>query len=244
LNLSSSGTTSAIRLLTLTLAACAPLACGRSEPVSSASAITLAAASAANAASPGSSVGGFVLLASGSISVDDRSASSPQILGGDVGAAGIGTPSSAQTVVIGSEAAVDRTRVVVGQRVTLRDRAVVGVVRATTLTAPFATFTAPLVPFAAPPALPPIHPFTSGADAVIVNSGQTVQMAPGKKGAVLVRGTLELTGGLYEMASLTLDNDARLVARARSVVRISQGLRGADRIRILVATTPKPSFTR
>jgi hypothetical protein len=178
-------------------------------------------------------VSGFALLASKTVSVDDRTATNPQISGGDVGAAGIGVAANQSTLVIGSDARVDTARVLIGQRTVLRDRATVGTVSATTITAPFAHYTSQIA-FSAPPAPPAIGSFTVGTAAVTVNSGQTVQLAAGKRGAVTVNGALELTGGLYEFASLTVGNDARFTARARSVVRIAQGLRGLDRVRITV----------
>ena len=181
-------------------------------------------------APPGSVVSGFALLATGSVSIDDRS----QVLGGDVGAAGVGVAASSPTVVVGSAALIDRGRILIGQRVVLRDRAVVGAVRATQLTAPLATVGS-LSPFAAPPAVPVIRAVTAGATGVTVAVGQTSPLAAGRSGAVVVHGTLELTGGLYELASLTLDNDAHLVARARSVVRIAQGLKALDRVHIAPA---------
>ena len=181
-------------------------------------------------------MGSFVLLATGAVSVNDRSGVNPQIAGGDVGAAGVGVAVTSPTVTIGSDAVVDHARVVIGQRVTLHDRASVGAVFATQITAPFATFTS-LSPFSAPPALPLIRSFTAGTTAVTVNSGQIVQLAAGKQGAVVVHGTLQLTGGLYELASLNLDNDAKLVANARSVVRITQGFKGSDRVRLSVGTS-------
>jgi hypothetical protein len=179
-------------------------------------------------------VSGFALLASKTVSVDDRTATNPQITGGDVGAAGVGVATNLQTLVIGSDAHVDTARVLIGQRTTLRDRATVGTVSATTITAPFAHYTSQIA-FSAPPAPPPIGTFTVGTAPVTVNSGQTVMLAAGKRGAVTVNGgALELTGGLYEFASLTIGNDARFTARARSIVRISQGLKGLDRTKITV----------
>src|SRR4051794_19406871 len=91
------------------------LGCGRDDASSS----LVKADRSATVIAPGTTVGTFVLLASGSVSMDDRSGLNPQISGGDVGAAGVGVNVSQPTVLIGSSAVVDLSRVVIGQRVVL-----------------------------------------------------------------------------------------------------------------------------
>jgi hypothetical protein len=175
----------------------------------------------------GTVITGFVVLAGGAASIDDRS----RVFGGDVGAAGTGVSTSLPTMVIGSEADFDRARVVVGQRTVLEDRAAIGALKANQVSAPRATFTS-LSPFAAPPAVPALRTVTVGTTAVDVPVGQTRSLVAGRYAAIQVHGTLELTGGVYELASLFIDNDARVIARGRTIVRIAQGLRALDRVHI------------
>ena len=68
-----------------------------------------------------------------------------------------------------------------------------------------------------------------------MNAGQTLALAPGKYGAVTVSGTLNLSGGLYELRSLNLQPDARVTAVGAATVRISTGLAAGDRTRLLPA---------
>ena len=78
--------------------------------------------------------------------------------------------------------------------------------------------------------------FTAGTTAVTVNPGQTQTLAPGDYGNVTVNGTLNLSGGTYEIQSLRVGPDGRLAANAASTVRVQTGIadqrsrrRGAER---------------
>ena len=68
-----------------------------------------------------------------------------------------------------------------------------------------------------------------------MNSGQTRTLAPGAFGAVTVNGTLNLSGGTYNFSSLSVNNDARVVALGASVVRLSTGVTALDRSHLIVA---------
>ena len=62
--------------------------------------------------------------------------------------------------------------------------------------------TGPRSAYVAPPAAPAIPTFTAGNTAVTVNGGQTQTLAPGDYGNVTVNGTLNLSGGTYEIQNL------------------------------------------
>jgi streptogramin lyase len=172
----------------------------------------------------------FAILASRTVNIGDRSA----VTGGDIGiAAGVGGAQSSLTGGIDSRVGVGE--VVLAQVVTLRDRAQAGEIGANQINVSPGVITGPRSAFVAPPAAPVPGTFTVGTNAVTVNGGQTSSLAPGKHGVVTVNGTLNLSGGLYEIRSLQLGVDARVTALARSTVRVLTGISAADRARILPA---------
>jgi alpha-tubulin suppressor-like RCC1 family protein len=68
-----------------------------------------------------------------------------------------------------------------------------------------------------------------------VPSGVTLPLSPGRYNNITVNGVLNLTGGLYEARSLSINNDSRVVAQGRSVVRLLTGVSALDRSRIVTA---------
>ncbi|HEY3593674.1 MAG TPA: hypothetical protein VGL13_07365, partial [Polyangiaceae bacterium] len=183
-----------------------------------------------------SAVGQFVFLASGRVSISDRTT----VSGGNVGSAA----TTGDAVNAGSDARLAVGNGIIGQRIVLGDRARAGDLFATQVVAPFATFNS-LSPFSAPPSLPPIVAFVAGTTAVNVNSGQTVTLAAGSFGAVNINGgTLRLSGGTYQLQSVKLGPDASLVAAAPSVVHVAAGINGADRVHIIPAAPQTASALR
>src|SRR6185503_5368048 len=61
---------------------------------------------------------------------------------------------------------------------------------------------------------------------------------------VTVSGTLNLSGGLYELRQLVINPDGRVVAQADSAVRIQQTLNVADRGQVNVAGALTPRNLR
>jgi hypothetical protein len=170
-----------------------------------------------------SGLSGFVFLATGHVSMQDRT----QVIGGDVGVAA-GTGDSINTTF---DTKIGIGRSVIGQRIVLGDRTVAGNLFVTTLIAPHATF-ASQSPFSAPPVAPAIAAFSAGTAALTVNGGQTVTLAAGSFGQVTVNGTLNLSGGSYQVQNLTLGPDGAVVALAPSILRVAGRISAADRSRI------------
>jgi len=169
-------------------------------------------------------IGAFVLLASGRITIQDRT----QVSGGDVGAAAttgdaINT-TSATTIALG--------RATIGPRIVLGDQTAAGNLFVNQLVAPHATFTSQN-PFVAPPVPPAIPAFSAGSAALTVNGGQTVTRAAGSFGQVTVNGTLNLSGGTYQIQNITLGPDGAIVATGPSLVEVAGKVSGADRSRLV-----------
>ncbi len=174
-------------------------------------------------AAPG--IGAFALLASGSISLGDRD----HVTTGDVGTSlATGNPF---TLTVGHDDVIPGD--LFGAATQLFDRANVGNVSANQLTAPFATFRSRSA-FTPPPAVPSAGPFAAGGQTVSVGSGATTTLAAGSYGSVTVQGTLRLSGGVYQISSLTLGPGATLIAAAASVVRVAGALSAADRVTLNV----------
>ncbi len=170
----------------------------------------------------------FVVIAGGPVVLGDRA----KVTGGaDVGTAmPAGTPFTL-TAGHDDQIAVD----LFGAAVDLLDRAVAGNVSARQLTAPFAKFKS-LSPFSVPPAVPKPGSFAAGSTAISVAAGQTRVLAAGKYAAVTVQGRLTLSGGTYDVASLTVGPDAALTAALPSVLRVAAALTAEDRATLTVAT--------
>jgi streptogramin lyase len=178
----------------------------------------------------------YVIMASRTGSVGDRN----NVSGGDIGIAPSGT-ATPNSFTAGIDTRVGVGEVLLAQRMVLRERVVAGELGANVFeVAPSAT-TGPRSPFIAPPAQPvPTGTFTSNATNVTVGTGATQTLAGGTFGAVTVSGTLNLSGGTYNVLNLRLNPDARLVAQASSTVRVVQGIAVSDR-GFLQAPTPQPA---
>ena len=101
------------------------------------------------------------------------------------------------------------------------------------------TITKPMmIPFLTLPAFPSVTP---GTAAVEVPKGSTRTLGPGAYGAVHVsnRATLILTGGLYQMLSLDVDQAATVMFRAATEIRIKTELDTDNRARMI----PDPAAT-
>jgi hypothetical protein len=169
----------------------------------------------------------FLVLASHAISVGDRSV----LAGGHVGVAA-GPASAPGSLTAGSDARVGIGEVTLAQAVVLHDRAATGELAFNTLNAPLGT-TGPRSAYVAPPAAPAPGPVNVGTGAVAVAAGQAATLGAGRFAGVSVDGTLNLSGGLYEMQSLRLGPGAVVNVLARSIVRVATGVSGADRVHVL-----------
>jgi hypothetical protein len=166
-------------------------------------------------------VNGFALLSSGRITLRDRA----RVVGGHIGvAAGFG-----DSVTAGADAVVALGRSTLGQRIVLRERSSAGDLFANSVSAPLATYTS-LSPFAAPPAHPPIIAFAAGTTPITVSTPMT--LAAGNFGVVTVNSTLTLSGGLYQVQNLVLDNNAIVQAAAPSVIRVAGRVTGGHNVRL------------
>jgi alpha-tubulin suppressor-like RCC1 family protein len=187
----------------------------------------VAQTSRAITASPPASA--FVILARHGVSFRDRAT----ISGGHVGVrpSGTGTPN---TMTTGINSHVTIGRELMAESVSFGAGSVVGNIDANIIAATGST-TGAQSPYVAPPVPPLPGAAAPGTTAVTVNSGQTRTLAAGAFGAVSVNGTLNLSGGTYNFRSLTVNNDARVVALAGSVVRLSTGVTALDRSHLIVA---------
>jgi hypothetical protein len=168
----------------------------------------------------------FFILARRGVTMGDRASES----GGSIGvSAGTGTP--ANTFSVGFDGHVAIGKVIVAPKIVVQPRTTVGNLDANQITATGAT-TGTRAPFQAPPTTPSPGPVTAGTTPISVPVGQSVTLVAGQYGAVAVSGTLVLAGGTYQIASLTLDNDAHLVANASAVVRVAGGVTARDRVHV------------
>ena len=172
----------------------------------------------------------FAVYAQNSATLRDRTT----VSGGDVG---VRLAGSGPFLVAGYELAlvsdvqVDTTRSVIANRLLLQDRARVGDVQVNHLTNQ-AAFYSHQYPFpSSMPALPPTAPVSPGTPPLAVNASTTVVASPGSYGAVSVgtQGILRLKGGVYELASLQLNNDARPCESGSEGLSFSSGVATAGR---------------
>jgi len=167
--------------------------------------------------------------------------------GGDVGVRMVGSGpfiGGPVELTMVANAEVDTTRSVIANRLLMRDRARAGDIQVNRVTViNNATFTRRFGFPANLPALPPLAPVAPGTAPLAVNAGATVVASPGAHGAVSVgdRGTLRLGGGVYQIASLQIGNDARLEALGPVQVRIAGRLATYDRV--FVGAAPGVTLT-
>jgi hypothetical protein len=174
----------------------------------------------------------FAVYAQNSATLRDRVG----VTGGDVGVGLVGTGpflGGAYELTMTADAHVDTARSVLANRILLQDRARVGDIQVNQLTQqnhPTFTHQYPF-PATAMPALPPMAPVTPGTAALTVKLGGTQVANPGSYGAVSVgdRGILRLNGGVYQLASLQLGNDARIEALAPVQLRVAGRFGALDR---------------
>jgi hypothetical protein len=95
------------------------------------------------------------------------------------------------------------------------------------------TITTPMtIPFLTLPTLPTVTP---GTAAVEVAKGSTRTLGPGAYGRIHVsaKATLILTGGLYQMLSLDVDQAATVIFRAATEIRIKDELATGNKARLI-----------
>ncbi len=92
------------------------------------------------------------------------------------------------------------------------------------------------VPFTSLPILPGVQ---AGALKISVAKNKTLTLAPGSYGAVEVAagGTLVLSGGLYQVASIDLAQSATLLFHAATELRVKTGLDAKARARLILDPT-------
>jgi hypothetical protein len=179
----------------------------------------------------------FAVYAQNSATLRDRAT----VAGGDVGVRLAGTGPflvSGYELALASEAQVETTRNTIANRVLLQDRARVGDVQTSHLTNQSGSYSHQYAFPSAMPALPPLAPVSPGTAPLAVNASSTAVASPGSYGAVSVgyRGVLRLRGGVYQLASVQLDNEARIEALAPVQVRIAGRFGAFDRVWIGAAS--------
>jgi len=173
----------------------------------------------------------FAVYAQNSATLRDRVA----ISGGDVG---VRLPGAGPLLVsdyelaLVSDAHVDISHNVIANRLLLQNRARVGDVQVNRITNQ-GGFYSHQYPFpSVMPALPPTAPVSPGSAALVVNASSTVAASPGNYGAASIanRGVLRLRSGAYHLASLQLDNDARIEALGPVQIRVAGRFAALDRV--------------
>jgi hypothetical protein len=181
----------------------------------------------------------FVLLSRVSASFGRRCI----VTGGDLGVLP-NVAGSAHTLSSGQESRLGVGEVLLAPRVVLAERATAGEIGASLLVAPRSATTGPRSGYVPPPSFPAPGSVNAGSTAINVNAGRASTLAPGRFGTVTVSGTLNLSGGLYELRSVRLNPGARLVALADATLRIAGALSLADRAQLRPATALAPRNLR
>jgi len=169
----------------------------------------------------------FAVYAQNSATLRDRTTLS----GGDIGVHVAGTGPFLITgyeLALASSVQVDTTHNTIANRVLL-DGAKVGDVQTNTLTVQNGGTYAKKYAFPTTmPALPGLAPVFAGTTALTVNASTTVVVSPGVFGAVAIgtQGILRLQGGVYHLASLQLDDGARIEALAPVQIRVAGRVTG------------------
>jgi hypothetical protein len=208
---------SAIMVVLVSLGACAQKPSGDSDEAVSARQNALIEAP----------ISQFALLARHGMIFKDR----VYEIGGNIGIAAGGSPLN--TVNIGSDARVAIGKIIASPHVILAPRTVVGEVDATQVEATGATI-AKRMPFVAPPPIPVPGPIAAGTVPVTIAMGQNQTLSAGKFGAVEVvsQGTLTLSGGIYQFASLKLGELSRVVAKGSTIVKVAGTVVAANRVQL------------
>lgn len=171
----------------------------------------------------------FVLLTRGDAKFGRRF----RALGGSIGVAAAPAP-GLNTCAIGDDSQLAENAILLAPRVLLGERVVTGELGADQILAAKSAVTGPRSAFVAPPDVPTPGQVTPGTLSVNVKTGQTLQLAEGRFGAVTVSGTLNLSGGVYEVRSIAVKADARVIAQADTVLRVANGVSIGERGRLAV----------
>ena len=156
-------------------------------------------------------------------------------VGGDVGVAT--TTAATSQLNVGGSDQLDALHNLYSPSVTLGSGAIVGDVETNALTNNGAQVgTVAAYPSAMPP-LPQFFPASAGATNVTVAQGQVQSLAPGSYGTLTDNGILNLAPGTYSFASVTLGNNAQLIAQqgGSTAVRIAGTLATGTSAQILAA---------
>ena len=208
------------------------LGCSRNEAVPARSAAVSTAALNSNPQTTN-----FAVYAQNSATLRDRAA----VSGGDVGVRVAGTGPflvAGYELALVSDAHVDISHNVISNRLLLQTRAHVGDVQVNQLNNDGGSYSH-RYPFpSAMPALPPTASVSPGSTALTVSASSTVVASPGSYAAASIgyRGVLRLRGGVYHLASLWLDNEARIEALAPVQVRVAGRFAALDRVWIGAAS--------
>jgi hypothetical protein len=164
----------------------------------------------------------FVILGERSVSILQNAL----VDGGFVGARATsttGTLWSGATLLVHSQAHVDTTQTLFGSFVSLQQNALTGPISTDHLTSLAQAQHGAVTAFVSPPSLPALQPVSPGTAAITVNYSQTVTQAAGHYGAVTVRegGVLRLSGGVYDMASLTVRAQGHVEVLAPTQLRVA-----------------------
>ena len=178
----------------------------------------------------------FAVLASRNASFDDRT----RVTGGSVGVASTST----NTLTAGFDTHIGEGQVVLSPRVVLKDRAATGEIGTNSFTPGVNNVTGPVSAYVAPPTQPTPGTITAGSTPVSVPINGSRTLAAGSYGAVLVdnNGTLNLSGGLYQFASLTVNAASHLNVLASTTVRVSGNVTGLDRSTFLPSSGNASGF--
>jgi hypothetical protein len=135
--------------------------------------------------------------------------------GGDIGVAHTGASSVGTQLTVASRTQLDTQRTLYAPSVSLGSQAIVGDVEATTLTNTGGSF-GPLAPYpaSAMPVSPPALATTPGTTNLTVAQGQQQTLNPGSFGTLTDNGIVILNPGTYSFASVTLGNNAQLIAQS------------------------------
>jgi hypothetical protein len=140
--------------------------------------------------------------------------SAVQSQGGDIGVGAVGGSSVGTQLTVGSQDLLDQQHVLYAPSISLGSNSVVGDIEATTLQNNGGHFGADLPYPAAMPLLPLVPISTPNGSNVSVALGQIQTLTPGSYGTLTDNGILNLKPGTYSFSSVTLGNNAQIVAQS------------------------------